>query len=120
MSISLLEQGVGYFMYTPSSGCCRLNLVVMNLRKLGLFLFFCGLSKTSKVLAKVYWKLQTPNTPTLYSCFCCFSDVQGPYTESASVVGGVLSLIIILIIGGSALGFTILILKIKKLKSEKQ
>ena len=41
-------------------------------------------------------------------------------TESASVVGGILSLIIILIIGGSALGFTILILKIKKLTSEKQ
>ena len=42
-------------------------------------------------------------------------------TELASVVG-VLSLVIILIIGGSDLGFTILILKNKKLKSmlEKQ
>ena len=54
-----------------------------------------------------------------------FLVIQGPYTESASVdctesdsvVRGVLSLIIILIIGGSALGFTILILK---LQSEKQ
>ena len=26
-----VEQGVRYFMYTPSSGCCRLNLVAVNL-----------------------------------------------------------------------------------------
>ena len=48
-----------------------------------------------------------------------FSAMQ---TQSASVVGGVLSLIIIFIIGGFTLGFAILILKNRKLKSmlEKQ
>ena len=67
-----------------------------------------------KYTAKIY------NTPTsVASGLVDFSAMQ---TQSASVVGAVLSLVIILIIGGSALGFTILILKIKKLKSmlEKQ
>ena len=81
---------------------------------------FCCCSVDSlklAVLARVYRKLQT--------VLLVISDVQGPFTESTSadctesvsVVGGVLSLIIILIIGGSALGF---ILKNRKLKSEKQ
>ena len=65
------------------------------------------------MLARVHYRLQR------YQIHQASVLVDFP-AMSASVVGGVLSLIIILIIGGSALGFTILILKIKKLKSEKQ
>ena len=67
------------------------------------------------MLARVYHRLKDHNTHLLLMIFSAHC------TELASVVG-VLSLVIIVIIGGTALGFTILILKIKKLKSmlEKQ
>ena len=66
------------------------------------------------MLARVYHRLK--DIPIHLSA------MEAHCTVLPSVVGGVLSLVIILIIGGSALGFTILILKIKKLKSmlEKQ
>ncbi|CAI8048670.1 hypothetical protein GBAR_LOCUS26836 [Geodia barretti] len=44
------------------------------------------------------------------------ASCQSESNESASVVGGILSLVIILIIGVSILGFAILILKIRTLK----
>ena len=72
------------------------------------------------MLARVHYRLQIhlyTSVASIDKLWLIFSAMQ---TQSASVVGGVLSLIIILIIGGSALGFTILILKNRKLMSEKQ
>ena len=85
----------------------------MHPLKQGLFLLFCVVSKVAK-WARVYITKDIPIHLPSTNDF--FSALQAHCTELASVVG-VLSLVIIVIIGGSALGFTILIIKNRKLKS---